>query len=352
MSEKSADRIIHYDLLRIAACFSVVMLHTSAQLWYDYPINSTTWLICNSWDGLVRFGVPIFVMISGAVFLKGTRPLDVKRLYVHNILRLVVMYILWCLVYALWDCSKFDMRQAGFKAFINEWISGRYHLWFLPMLVGLYVLLPILRSWVEHAEKKNVQYFLGLFVVFQIGRESLRVLFAKSPMVLSLINTTKVEMVCSYMGYFVLGYYIAQYGIPKKLHKWIYLAGALGCIANVALGNMLSLKAGEARGDVYDSYTFFTFCIAVALFLLFQEKLGERHFRPSVEKCIIGMSADTLGIYLMHVGLLELLKPIEWELFTSMPLVGIPLVAVFCFVICLAVSALLRRIPVVGRYLC
>lgn len=352
MREKSAGRIIHYDLLRIVACFSVVMLHASAQLWYDYPINSSTWLICNSWDALVRFGVPIFVMISGAIFLSGTRPLDVKRLYFHNILRLVVMYILWSLFYALLDCSKFDMRQAGFKAFINEWISGRYHLWFLPMLVGLYVLLPVLRSWVEHADKRNIQYFLGLFVVFQIGRESLRVLFAKSPMVLSVINTTKVEMVCSYIGYFVLGYYIAQYGIPKKLHKWIYVAGGLGCAANVVLGNVISLKTGEARGDVYDSYTFFTFCIATALFLLFQEKIGERRFRPGVEKCIVGMSADTLGIYLMHVGLLELLKPIEWEFFTSMPLVAIPLLAVFCFAVCLVVAAMLRRIPVIGKFLC
>lgn len=339
-------------MLRIAACFSVVMLHTSAQLWYDYPINSTTWLICNSWDALVRFGVPIFVMISGAIFLDSTRKLDVKRLYLHNILRLVVMYILWSLVYALWDCSKFDMRQAGVKAFINEWISGRYHLWFVPMLVGLYVLLPVLRSWVEHASQQNIQYFLGLFVVFQIGRESLRVLYVKSPMVVSLINTTEVEMVCSYVGYFVLGHYIARYGIPKKLHKYIYAASLLGCIANVVLGNVISLRAGTPRGDVYDSYTLFTFCIAVALFLWFQERFAGRTFSRTAKRCVVEISADTLGIYLMHVGLLEILKPIEWEFFTSMPLIGIPLLAVLCFVVCLVVASLLRRIPVLGRYLC
>ena len=68
-SKTDKKRLIHYDLLRIFAAFSVVMLHSAAQFWYSLDIYSTEWLIANSYDALFRFGVPIFVMISGALFL-------------------------------------------------------------------------------------------------------------------------------------------------------------------------------------------------------------------------------------------------------------------------------------------
>ncbi len=346
------DRVFYFDILRIIACFSVVMLHSSAMFWYDIPVDSTTWLVSNSWNALVRFGVPIFVMISGAIFLDGDRELDVRRLYTHNILRFAVMYVLWSLAYGIIDYSKYDVTQVSWKVFVNEWVGGRYHLWFLPMLMGIYILLPILRSWVQGADVKNLQYFLALFLLFQIGRETARVWVLRIPVVISLINTAQIEMVCGYLGYFVLGYYIAHYGIAPKLHKYIYGAGLIGCVGNVLLGNLIALRTGEARGDVYDCFTFFTFCVVLALFLVCREKLGAWKPGARVGKVICGISADTLGIYLLHVGVIELVAPMKYGVFAKLPvLISIPVLAICTFVICMLITAVLRRIPGLGRYL-
>ena len=62
-------RMVHYDLLRIAAAFSVVMLHSAAQFWNSLDIASLEWRIADGYNALSRFGVPIFVMISGAMLL-------------------------------------------------------------------------------------------------------------------------------------------------------------------------------------------------------------------------------------------------------------------------------------------
>ena len=91
MNQTTQNRNIQYDLLRILAAFSVVMLHSAAQHWYDLPIDSLDWKVVNAYDACFRFGVPIFVMISGAIFLDPLRELDMRRLYRHNILRLVVI---------------------------------------------------------------------------------------------------------------------------------------------------------------------------------------------------------------------------------------------------------------------
>lgn len=64
-----ADRIMYLDYLRVFATFGVVILHVSAQNWYVADINSFEWLVFHFFDSVVRWGVPVFVMISGTLFL-------------------------------------------------------------------------------------------------------------------------------------------------------------------------------------------------------------------------------------------------------------------------------------------
>ncbi len=344
------ERLVHFDLLRILACFSVVMLHSAAQFWYGLPVTSSDWLVINSYDAVVRFGVPIFVMISGALFLNNDKEINLKKLYTHNILRLVVLYIVWSILYALLDCrANWSVIHIG--DILREIFASQYHFWYLPMSVGLYMLVPILKKWLSVASKKDVEYFLGLFLIFQIGQITLESI--KTTEALEFVwGMVDIQMVCSYIGYFVLGYYIVHYGIDKKLHKWLYLGGVLGAVANIVLGNYLALKAGTPVGTVYDSFGAFTFLIVVALFVLFHEKVQRRSFKGSSGKIIREISAGTVGIYLMHVGVMEILRGYGIHSMMVTPIVGVPLFAVICFVLCFVVAAILRRIPVVGRYLC
>lgn len=352
MSSKAREnRKMHYDLLRILAAFSVVMLHSAAQFWYTLDIYSTEWLIANSYDAVFRFGVPIFVMISGALFLGKDYRLDIPRLYRHNILRLLIMYMIWSCLYGLWDCAVFNFLQNGWKAVLRAMLAGRYHLWFLPMLIGIYMLLPILKSWVEHAEKKNIQYFLCLFLVFQVGAETLRALTVTDELH-AVLDIWDIEMACSYIGYFVLGYYLAHFEISHTLKKGIYCCALPAVLGNIVLGNYLARKAGVATGAIYDSFGAFTFVIAVALFLLVREKAGKIQFGEKDVQRISELAGDTLGVYLLHIGVIEGLKLCGIHSMLLPNIIGIPIYATGCFVLCLVAAAVLRRIPVIGRYIC
>ena len=62
-------RCIYFDILRIVACFAVIIIHVCS--WYLYSdINSPNWQVFNFYNSIVKWSVPIFVMISGALFLK------------------------------------------------------------------------------------------------------------------------------------------------------------------------------------------------------------------------------------------------------------------------------------------
>lgn len=155
MKGKTNDnRMVHYDLLRILAAFSVVMLHISAQFWYDFDVTDFRWLTANTYDALFRFGVPVFVMISGALFLPGPEKTDMKRLYCHNIMRLLAIFIVWSCLYGLLDCYNFGFQNLTMSNILQEMLFGRYHLWYLPLQIGIYMLLPILRIWIQNADKK------------------------------------------------------------------------------------------------------------------------------------------------------------------------------------------------------
>ena len=74
------QRVIYLDYLRIAATFCVVVLHISGQNWYTTSVNSFEWNVLNFYDSIVRWVVPIFVMISGALFLDNEKELSVNKL--------------------------------------------------------------------------------------------------------------------------------------------------------------------------------------------------------------------------------------------------------------------------------
>ena len=348
---KKRTRMIHYDLLRIVAAFSVVMLHSAAQFWYTLDIRSTEWIITNSYNSVFRFGVPIFVMISGAMFLDKNYVVDIKRLYKHNVFRMVVLYAVWSCIYGVYDCRNFDFSALGIKEIIRELLYGRYHLWFIPMIVGIYMLLPVLKSWVEHTDKKNIEYFLLLFLVWKIGGETARALIVTDE-IHYVLDLVKLEMACSYVGYFVLGYYLAHIGICAKLRKLLYVLVIPSALANIVLGNLLSWRAGEPAGDIFDSFGIFTFIIVTALFLFTLEKGRKAAFTEKRSSIIKELSADTLGVYLIHILLIEALELCGIHSMMLPIGIGVPVLAILIFVLSLVIAAGLRRIPVVGKFLC
>jgi len=63
------NRILYPDILRILAVFAVMMIHVSASGFYTNPVQSFTWQVVNFYECMVRWAVPVFVMVTGMFFL-------------------------------------------------------------------------------------------------------------------------------------------------------------------------------------------------------------------------------------------------------------------------------------------
>ena len=159
-------RIIYLDYLRVAAIMSVVILHVAAQNWYNLDGQSIEWNIFNFYDGIVRWGVPIFVMISGSLFL--SKKIETKSIYIKNVLKLVIVYFVWSIFYGIFvPIDKFIMIIEGkisYKLIITNIIEGCYHMWFIPMIIGIYMCIPIIKQIIK--SKSIMKYFMRLSLVF------------------------------------------------------------------------------------------------------------------------------------------------------------------------------------------
>lgn len=97
MEKKIENRIEYLDLLRIIAIFGVVVLHVAAQNWVKEFTNVFNWNVYNVYDSLVRWTVPVFVMISGTLFL--SKEYSIKKIHSKKIFRIITALGFWSVVY-------------------------------------------------------------------------------------------------------------------------------------------------------------------------------------------------------------------------------------------------------------
>ena len=346
----SNDRNIKLDILRILSALGVVALHVSSEFIDILPVGGIDFNIAVFINSLTRFAVPVFVMISGELFLDDKKEISVKKIWLHNILRLFIIYLIWSYGYYIFQSLyiwKFDFYKHGLVRTVTGIVYATNHLWFIWMIIGLYILTPILKSWLKGADEKNIRYFIDIFFIFQILRTTLTILINKSltDEISKLVTITEIS---GYIGYYVLGFYLSKYRINKNLKIVLIAMLPVGIVFNFVCAAVLSKAKGTYDPGIYDSFGVFTFLLSVCLYLIVGS-LSEKIKKG--KPFIINLSKDTLGIYLVHIMLLEVIKREFGLNFIGNSTVGIIVITLILFVISVGISALLRRIPKAGRFL-
>lgn len=336
-------RIGYLDRLRILATFAVILLHVAAQRWDTVPVTSASWDVFQFYDAISRWSVPVFVMISGALMLSKDRPL--KTLFRKNILRLVIAFLFWSAIYAAMQCVR---DGSTIIHFFSRLIRGEYHLWFLYMIVGLYLLVPFLRKIVE--SRRLSEYFLLLTFAFTFA----------IPQMISLLNLVSKSgsayltdivrermqffFTLGYVGYFVLGDYLHRYEVSRRLERVIYVLGAVGLLVTIFGTRALSRSMGAPSQVFYGYLTCNVMAMAVAVFLL-----GKRFLNRDGE--VGGLADLSFGAYLTHVLFLMGFEALGLTTESFFPALAVPVIAVLAFLCSMAASFLLHQIPVLRDYM-
>ena len=340
------NRIISFDVLRIIAAFAVVMLHvTSDRFSTSFPSNE--WEIRNVFDSFVRWCVPVFVMISGALFLNQERNVNVGRLYKKNILHLIFIFFAWSFIYALYLAVV--KSDHSIYHIICRILEGPVHFWFLKMLIGLYIAIPILRMVTQnkHAEEYFLvlaivtAFIIPMFITF-IG------LIDKSYESFALYhyNAYGIRIASGFVGYFVLGHYLFTYRLSSSVKRFFFIMGLFSVLSVLFLTHWYCHHINESSEVFYDNLNVFTLFESIAVYLA----IIELKIPTKYHSLVIRLSNLSLGVYLSHVLVLMLFHHfLGIDSGSFHPLFFIPCFSLIVFLLSCLIVSLMMKIPILNK---
>ena len=357
-NDMNKKRVIWIELLRVMACIGVIGIHAGSQHFRDMPLDSSVWAVSNFYHGINRFAVASFIMISGCLYLDSKRTWNLRRLWKRNILPIAAAYIFWQMFYAVYRIITNGTLAKGSKAALVKfmvYISKSYfHLWYLPMLIGLLIITPMLWEIVNSARGKQwEEYMIVLFLVFQILPYTINYFpLPWKDHIMDILQTVQPEMVTGYIGYFILGHYLSHYEVSKKLEYLVYVLGVILILAAIGLCYISSQKSGKPIQSFYENYTLAGFFWGRSFFLFFKNHVSKIKWNEKQEKRICYLGSCTFGIYLIHALIRDILHRIGIDsMMISNTAIAIPVLITMIFVLSLAAVMIIKKIPRVSKWI-
>lgn len=385
----AGKREIWIDWMRVAACFMVILVHSTEPFYLggdgSLILNQADAFWSSFFDSFVRACVPLFVVASS--YLQFPLHYSAGEFFRRRTVRVLIPFVVWLLVYAF----VWGEPASNLKSLLLNFNYSAGHLWFVYMLIGVYLLMPLLSPWAEKVGKKELQVYLGiwLFTTFiplirdwvssdplafaygptGIPRQALYPLWGEA----SWNGYGLFYYMSGFIGYLLLGLYFRKFVGELSWSKTLGIAipawlGGFAITFGGFLRRVYETSGGNfpAEGIINDAvYWETTWCndtigvalMTVAWILLFRKIRNEGGF---YKKVLLPVSKASYGVYLSHI---LVLVPIggtvrEWLGSGDEGLLGfwttpveIVLSAVLAFVAVSALSVLIQKIPKIGKYI-
>ena len=352
------SRLFYADFLRAIAIACVILIHNSSDQVEQYgEIPMSNWWAAAFFNGISRFCIPLFVMLSGAFLLKPGKEVSMKELFGKRLAKLFIPLLIWSVIYVVYNYYtgqvQGDEEDTIKKFSLPDTLYGfykgplMYHLWYLYMLIGIYLLYPFLNIFITGAGEKYLRYFLIIWLVVNCGLGIIEKI-NDSPVGIELNGFT------GYLGYFLLGYYLNTFSFSRKRLRLSYLLCIFGFALSVLSPYLLQRLHVENVSEFTESdFTPDLILSVTGLFLLAKNSFHTINPNGIFGKMISAVSKESFGIYLVHVLVLDLLfteeRPYHDFLENLSPWAGIPLKALAVLLCAYLISWLIRQVPILRK---
>lgn len=305
-------RYLSYDIVRIVALLMIVMVHVSAYIVIFFPdTDKVEWLVGNIFNGISRAGVPLFILLSGALLLSEDRHMDARIFYKKNLFTMTLLAAGWMIAYGLFYAVILPLMEGNpvhmmnFWGFIIEFQGTEYpHLWYMLMVIGLYLMIPVLRLFVKRENKKYVQGLIIAAVIVQFAARTADFFTVNCDVgVSTFLAKLHMEPITGFIGYLLIGWYLNEYTLKKQSRILLYVLGAAAVVISTLVVYRTIVEIPEIRDYMYSELSLMAFVYGVALFVLIQSLCKEKTTRC---RLITTMSDCTFGVYLFHIVILEI----------------------------------------------
>lgn len=289
-SVSQKERMNSFDLLRVISAIAVIIIHANFHFFehrYPTPNLSVQYIVENLLNIVTRFSVPCFVMMSGGFNLKDNRNGEYKYFYRKTFWKIVLPALFAAMFFLIFDEIVAVITGGSLVQPFIGLIRGFYALWFLYMLIGLYIITPLLIKLKKAVSQKE---YISIGVILLLwGGVSQVVSDYKLPYTIGTIG--------AFLGYYIIGDILLN--IVKSKHKsltYIVYAIIFACITWCI------------RYLGFDFYTYVTYrnffspticAISICIFLAFKEL--------KISKDFSSLSGLTFFVYIFHTWVMNII---------------------------------------------
>lgn len=360
MAEKTSERVVFLDYLRIFACFLVMVVHASENFYgaagtgelagpQSFLASEADRLWVSLYDGFSRMSVPLFIIISAYLLAPMKEEQTMWQFYRRRFRRILPPFIIFMVLYStlplLWGQIDKGTALNDLVRIPLNFPSLAGHLWFMYPLISLYLFIPVVSQWLRRATAKEELFFIGLFVL-STCMPYLHRWFGELWGECFWNEYHVLWYFSGYLGYLVMAHYI-------RVHlKWSrsrrFWTGLAMMLAGAAV-TIWSFYSQAVPGQVHSTPVLeigWAMCtvncvvLTAGTFLMFT--CIEARKAP---RAVSEMSRLSYGVYLMHMfwlGVWVTLFKVELALPAA---AAIPCIAVGTFASCFITAKLISFIP-------
>lgn len=323
-------RILWMDAARFIAIWLVVLTHTrEIGSMVPYSLyDATPWLWQSIINNIDRLGVPIFLIISGALTLRRAGEMPVGE-YFRKYAGRIVQFVLLLAFYSIltnfvsrmvlhgegaWDalCSAACENNGVWPLNYGD----AYHMWYMHAIIAMYLVAPFIGRMLKHMETREILCFLALIFAFNYMRHwggifgdinnTVGPTVSESQLFSSATNMLQSGMPGGFLMYFILGYLLMHRNLVPENARTTRLAAA------VFVGSCL-LATGVDLIKGHHVYFLHWYCSSVtvlaggfAVVVLLRNLLSGISSLPGI---VMATSKHSFGIYLTHYAIIFAILP-------------------------------------------
>ena len=331
------ERIVWIDLLRVIGVIGVILIHVvsnTANTFGDLSNNSHVFYAFIQYFS--SFAVPLFVMISGMMFLSKD-VITYKDMFKKYLLKIILIILVIGTGMILMEeifINK-DISINLIKKVFIRLITGDIwaHMWYLYLVLGLYLITPVCQLIVKNIKDNEFKIFLIILFIISIIVPSLNKLF-------NIKLAFNMLTISGYIFYYFYGYYLYHFDISKKYKLLNYIL----CFIAICYTIYRAITI-NSLDNVY-SYTSIVPCIIASMVVIMCKNKTIKN-----PKLINLIAVNSLGIYIIHQLFINIIyKVIKFDIIVDYPYIGLLVYSLVIFLVSLGSVYLLRKWEFVRKY--
>jgi surface polysaccharide O-acyltransferase-like enzyme len=309
------------------------------------PFTADWWLGCWLFY-IAHAAIPIFVMISGALLLDNERQESAMEFYKRRLYRAGIPLVFWTIVYLIVR-QVVDGERLTAGSVVKLILTGDpyYHLWFLYMIAGLYLVTPVLRTFVRQSSQRDRLFVIVVILVLANAYFQTDVLLWNN-------RRSIFTMFVPFIAYYLCGYELRRIDPEKIPSGFPFLTVILSAIYFVAFAPVFL----DRKGGVGVRYLFDFFSLPMVFFSIGAFWAAYLHDRTAAppegrhKKVLESVASTTLGVYVLHPLVLTFIKNQFGNHAGHQPFVLIVIVVpLVTFVACYLITSVMMNIPLLRR---